>query len=285
MNDPVRSFVYNRIAKLVTENMTSKLFCAIAILICATCLPSANASTLYLIGGSTAYQVDLEAGTFETFNVFDSAYGIAVGETVRLRSYQTGYSEEYNLDGTPTGNTYTYEDGISQILDGTTDGTYNYGAGCCGADGVYRFDTNWGNAEFLFDVGSGTSGIAYDPVNNSLWVTTFGPNVYEYDLSGNLLSSITVSETSFLVALAYDPATDSFWANQQSDSFYNFDRDGTVLQVVTIDGLNPGNVFGGEFAMGSPIPEPSSAVLILLGIAGTYLARRRGKKRHQNATR
>ncbi|HWB99036.1 MAG TPA: PEP-CTERM sorting domain-containing protein [Bryobacteraceae bacterium] len=242
--------------------------------------PVSQASVIYLTDGDSAimYRVDLATGSFSSTSTYSLAYPIAVADTVRLGNRDNGPGQEYDLNGNPTGVTWGGGSFIAQMLDGTTDGsTYNYAVTCCDSTAVYRFDRFWGNGEFLFNIGDSTGGrgIAYDPVNSTLWVAQFNSNVVQYSLTGDVVSSTSALSSVNLVGLSYDPTTDSFWGYNRANTFYNFNRDGSTLGTVVVPGFSTSNVFGGEIAMGAPVPEPSSFALALLGIAGTLVYRRR----------
>lgn len=255
-----------------------------AAIVLAVTVPT-QAAILYLTDGdsSVMYTVNLSTGLVEnTTTTFSGAYPIAVVDTIRLGHLDNGAGQEFDLDGNPTGVTWPGGSTLSQLLDGTTDGsTYNYAVTCCGSDGVYRFDRLWGSLELLFLLPTGGSGITYDPVNETLWIATFGSELTQYDLSGNVLSTIDLGGFLTLAALAYDGETDSFWAyGAGSPNFYNFDRDGNLLGSVMVTNLAPNNAWGGEIAMssGEAIPEPGTWALAVLGLSAIALVRRKQKR-------
>jgi hypothetical protein len=75
-------------------------------------------------------------------------------------------------------------------------------------------------------------GIAYDPVDNVLWIGAFFNNAYnisEYSLSGTLLVSFPISifsGTAVLLPLAYDPADDTLWVGPGSNFLYQYAKTG-----------------------------------------------------------
>jgi hypothetical protein len=69
---------------------------------------------------------------------------------------------QYDLALTPTGTTYTNTFG-SELLDGTTDGTYNY-AVQWSTSSVVRFDADWTNGQIAcFSTARGVLLITYVP--------------------------------------------------------------------------------------------------------------------------
>ena len=257
----------------------SQFLCGLAMAVLGLTTQS-QASVIYLTDGdsSIAYAVDLTAGTFlGSFQTFSSAYPIAVTDTIRLGHRDNGAGQEYDLDGSPTGVNWPGGSQITQLLDGTTDGsTYNFAVSCCDAvEGVYRFDRFWGNAELLFSLPSGGSGITYDPTNGTIWVTLFDGTLREFDLAGTQLNSFSTGVG--MAALAYDPSLDSFWTFDQRDTFTNFDRSGNVIGSVVVSEFPNNNLFGGEIAMSATeqVPEPATFALGLLGLAGMWIYRRR----------
>lgn len=238
-----------------------------------------HASVMYLADGdsSIAYTVDLSTGTLlGSFDTYRGAYPIAVTDTIRFGHLDNGAGQEYDLSGNPTGETWPGGSVISQLLDGTTDGsTYNYAVACCGSNAVYRFDRFWGNAELLFSLPGGGSGIAYDPTNGTIWVVLFDGTLREYDLAGTELNNF--SPGLYMVALSYDPSLDSFWTFDQSSTFSNLDRSGSVISSFEVSDFPLNNLYGGEIAMSAAeeIPEPTTFALGFLGLAGMWIYRRR----------
>lgn len=257
----------------------SQFLCGLVIGVLGLTLPG-QASVIYLADGdsSVAYAVDLSTGTLlGSFPTFTSAYPIAVTDTIRLGHRDNSAGQEYDLDGNPTGVNWPGGSEVTQLLDGTTDGgTYNFAISCCSdVEGVYRFDRLWGNAELLFSLPAGGSGITYDPTNGTIWVTLFDGTLREYDMAGTELNNF--SPEGYMVALAYDPSLDSFWVFNQSGTFTNLDRSGNIIGSFEISGFPGNNIFGGEIAMSATeeIPEPATFALGLLGLAGMWIYRRR----------
>jgi hypothetical protein len=202
---------------------------------------------------------------------------IAVMDTVRTSNQ--GYQDpegggpggaEYTLSGTPTGATYP---GYWEFYDGTTDGTYNYSVNYNG--NVYRFDRNWQNPEWIFGSSWGvyTTGITYDPLNNSLWISHYGGNEIENrSLTGAFLSSFNTSPPPSPwgyfspTFLAMDYADGTLWtASRFGNLLYQYDRNGNLLSTqkftdpATGKPFFGGSLFGGEFKFPSDqfgVPQP-----------------------------
>lgn len=233
---------------------------------------------MYIADGdqSTAFMVDLSTGTYlGSFPTFSLGYPLAIGNTVRIADRDNGTGYEYTLAGIPTGLSYAGGSIISQLLDGTTDGTtYNYAVQCCSdTNSVVRADRWWQSTAPLFALPDSGSGIAYDPLDNTLWVSLFDSTVRHYDLSGQQLSSFDTA--SQLAGLAYDSSTDSFWGFENgTGTFHRFDRSGQFLQTLVVENMPGNNAWGGEIAP-SAIPEPGSLLLLVSGIAALLLFRKR----------
>jgi hypothetical protein len=247
-----------------------------SILLVLLATATVHGGIFYLTDGDilTAYRIDLPSGDYlGSFSTFPFAFPIAVSDTVRIGQRNNGQGAEYSLLGTATGVTFTGAGGITQLLDGTTDGsTYNYGVTCCGTNvGVYRGDRLWQGLELLFGLPSDGSGITYDPVNESLWISFANNTIAQYSFTGTLISSFGAQND--VAALAYDASSDSFWYHINGTSrFVNVNRSGQELHDLTIAGLFTFNAYGGEMAIlgalpEGQVPEPGSWVLAVSGLA------------------
>jgi hypothetical protein len=202
----------------------------------------------------------------------------AVSQTIRTRARYFDYPQvdlgagEYTLSGIPTGHGYfTPFQPLSafSVYDGTSDGTYNYfvdhnGAGDLDGGGVYRTDYYWQNPQLLFyprllcppwlEFGCQyLSGIAYDPTNNSLWISSKGSRwIADYSLDGVLLAAFDASPYWPNVGLGLDPADHTLWLTTGGQNVlrqYSLDGAtfGKLLQVGLPDGLPSVGENPGEF--------------------------------------
>ena len=140
----------------------------------------------------------------------------------------------------------------------------------------------WQNPTELFSVTApGYSeeylGIAYDPKNNSLWVSGWDPltTINDYSLTGALLSSFSTGHDRN-AALGYDPADNTLWlTNDASNLLEQYSTTGTLLQRGTPTGLPSSNsYFSGDFSITAPsaVPEPASILLLATIVAGIGLS-------------
>lgn len=204
------------------------------------------------------------------------AYPIAVRNTVRLGyRVNSGLTGEYNptsgaLIGSlqsPTGT------GWDQALDGAASATKNYTFAWPGSSStpVFQTDPNWANATQIFTISNtNITGITFDSARSVLWFSDYS-NVYQYSLTGTLLSQFT--HAAGYSGLAYQASTDSLWLvpNSSSTALRQYSTSGTLLQTLTTPSRS-GNVYGAEF---SAIPEPSTWCLLTLGAGLLSLAARR----------
>lgn len=233
----------------------------------------ASASSLGLVaaqgdGSADLFQVSFAAGTFEL--------GLAViGNQIKLMDYSiggTGASYDATT-GADLGGRFTNTAGTT--YDGTTNGTNIFSVG--GGD-VHMFDTDWGNGVVSFNatansgglLGTTLVGIAYASDTDTLWVSDHqGSNVVEFDLAGNMLSSIDIG-IGDNTALAFEASSGLLWTagtDRFDGNFFGYDRAGVLQDTVTINSQIGQNVIGGEFAFSTSVPEPSSTVIFLVGIA------------------
>jgi hypothetical protein len=270
-------------------------------------------SEYYLDGRNMIYVVQ---GT-SVVRSFPLAYGgnawegaLAVSATIRTRaSDMRGNADlgagEYTLSGTPTGTGYmTPRTGNLVYYDGTTDETTNYfvdhGQENPLGGGVYGTDYYWQNPHFLFYPQAlcdawetpgchGLSGIAYDPTNKSLWISSQRTSLIgDYAMDGTLLALFDTADPDnpFNTALGLDPITHTLWAIDHLSEFREYSLDaatfGNLLQVGTPSGLPSGWYGAGDFRVS--VPEPASAVL-LAPILAALLASQTVMRRRARANR
>lgn len=245
---------------------------------------SAQSGSLYLTqyGGNQAWIISGGSITQNWSTTNSTETGIAINGDIRVVGAFIGTSgSQYDLSGNViNSNIYNNNSpGVDSLYDGTTDGKYHYSIGHNDFPsnfGVFRYDQNWQNGQLLFVPGNRSSGITYDPQNNSLWVTNtagFGTGVEQYDMNGNLMSSFPISIPG-AYAIAYDYTDNTLWIPEsfgQSGNLWQFDKSGNLLQQINVPGL--GNTpFGAEFDF-SKVPAPGAASLLALG--GIIAGRRR----------
>lgn len=189
---------------------------------------------------------------------------------------------EYTLSGTPTGVQYVTQAGTGTVYDGTSDGSFNYGAMHFG--GVFVADLHWQNESLLFDqtLIERPTGITYDPYNNSLWLSD-GPTatVADFSLGGVLLRSFDTFDMGN-TALAFDSADDTLWMVKpfhaspcpapayQCMMLQQWSTGGRFLQGGVVDGLPDYFWTSGEMPQ-QPAPEPATIILFgsgAIGLAG-----------------
>jgi hypothetical protein len=248
-------------------------------------LSAYNSQTIYVVQGNAV----IDTFPWASSNTYSSGM-IAVSSFVESRGFgeMPNAGAEYTLAGVPTGalNPYVLPAGIASEVayDGASDGQHNYYVQYYGIDtggayteNVYQTGLNWQNPAFLFSVQSSSGeqgeylGIAYDSLNNSLWITGWQSGVVnDYSLSGTLLSSFPINTPGYLGALAYDRADNTLWGSyNEANSLYQYSTAGVLLQAGTPTGLVEGNYLGGDMSTGSGsgVPEPATTVLVVAGLA------------------
>jgi hypothetical protein len=168
---------------------------------------------------------------------------IALPGSVRTMSF-VGPGSEYTYDLVPTGTRYNPIWG-NAFLDATSDSTHIY---VTSSGIVYAFDHNWGNQELLFTYFNGDLflGITYDPSNNSLWLSsTYGHTIYDFSMSGELISQFTVPFNN-MCGLAMDVDGTLWVSSVGSGTFYHYDRNGNALGSAHYAALENVQTYGGE---------------------------------------
>lgn len=244
-------------------------------------------SKFYLLDGDAATGSIIQGLTNTNFGLNGRDYGIAVyGGIINTYNTNGGTNNSYNTSGSFLGSTSAAPFGFNSILDGTTDGTWNYGItySTPGNASVYRAGLDWSNPTFLFtasQVGSGL-GLTYDPTTNSLWASgdVGGSWIFNYDLTGNLLGSFDTGIRGVVGALGMDYADGTLWFVDRNGSnrLMNYSTSGTFIGAA---GTSPlGNPWGGEFeyASRSTVPEPATFALLVPALLGVGVVARRRRQ-------
>jgi PEP-CTERM motif len=205
-------------------------------------------------------------------------YNIAVSGDLRTTgNFNSNLGQQYNLSMVSTGTTYAGS--WEGLYDGTTDGSRNYTIDY-GTGDVLSYDRDWQGPVTLFNAGGGFGdylGITYDG-SGGLWISRWNNSIVEHrSMSGALLSSFSAGFSS-ITCLAMDYSTGTLWMGTQGNqgTFFQFSTTGTNLQSVFYSNMTTANTLGGEFDL-SPVPEPSSIVVLGLG-ALAFMRRKRTTK-------
>ncbi|MBS1701724.1 MAG: PEP-CTERM sorting domain-containing protein [Armatimonadetes bacterium] len=235
-------------------------------------------STYYLGAGNNLWTIQ---GTSDASapTVTNGEFNLAVDGDIRTTQFRnSGDGQQYTLGLSPTGTTYSGT--WSGIFDGTTDGRSNYTIDW-DSSRVLSYDRNWQGEQTMFTLGGGGSGeylgITYDG-SGGLYVSQWNGGMIEhYTMGGQLLGSFDTGFTN-LTALAMDYSTGTLWvgSQQHQGQFDEYTTSGTHLDTVIFGDMVVANTLGGEFDLGSAVPEPAS--LAVLGFGALALLRRKRAK-------
>ncbi|NUM33780.1 MAG: hypothetical protein HUU50_04520 [Candidatus Brocadiae bacterium] len=247
-----------------------------SLLILSMSLYAGPVSTLYGTGWANG-SLHIFQGNTLTKTALQGSYesGIVVLDTVKTYPYYYGgsYGRDYSLSTGNVVNTTQHPILAPQgVLDATTNGQYIYAMSYAYTPGVYRFNLDWTNPQFLFSTASSADlGIAYDSASDLLWVTNWGnKTISKYSMSGSNLGSFsTVGNHNG--GLAYDAADNTLWTwSYDNNRLEQYSKTGTFLSSTSY-AFN-GHIYGLE---ASVIPEPHTLFFVLLSCAFAFFLKKK----------
>jgi len=277
------------ILSILPKRPTTAVFAAGWLMLALVAEAAGPTSTLYLTAGDNHRNWRILAGTTTAVSSPQNEsgqggeYAIAVsGGTIR-----TGGNGDYLVGPLTQGSTYNLAFGytgprlanpLNHILDGTTDGVYNYGVDWYFRN-VYRCNLDWSSPTFMFNAKPHTNPnsaeeITYDPNSHGLWIADSTGKIDLYSMGGSHLSSFATPGCAD-ISLAYDFADGTLWTmtSWNSGIFRQYSTTGSLLQTISISSTD--NIIGAEFAL---IPEPGLLSLLCLGILTIVCRRHVGPK-------
>jgi hypothetical protein len=245
-------------------------------------------STLYVMNygefsGGNITGLDLIQGVSEASfpTSYDLDIDIAVYGDVRTMGYSTtNKGSQFDLAGNPlAGGPYINNIANSQLHDGTSDGSYNYSPNFSTGD-IVQFDRNWANPTVLFNANANLTGAGYITMNagdGSFWISQWGgpDTVAHFTHLGTLLGTFN-SGVVGSTGLALDPVDGTLWMGDNNFVLHQFSQSGIPLQ--TIGYTLQGSWYGMEFDT-TPVPEPSTLGLAVIGFVGLVAWGRRRRSR------
>jgi hypothetical protein len=246
-----------------------------AVVVFATvCLCSgAQASTLW-VGNDTSGPVQ----QWTTSGIFKGTFGASGATGTALDgsnawTVQPGSSDsvitKYNAAQTPVGTIHftggiENGNGFPSWIEDMASGT-NHTLWLSGFNGEIYHINSLGTVLSSFNSGHTYSGI--EVLGNSVYTTSgiSGNSVYQFDLAGNLLSTITVAGVSGVGGLAWDPTTNTFWAGTFG-ALDHFNTSGVILSTLNIGGGFHDGLAVGDLHAVSAVPLPSTWGMMLLGL-------------------
>lgn len=235
-------------------------------------------SGLDLIQGS-----NVSSSTANALGLNETAIAVS-GDVRTLNLYAGGSGSLFDLGGNildhhafTTPPSFGFPN-ATQLLDSTSDGSYNYGVDNYTGT-VFRMDRDWTNPIAMFSIGSmGYTGITMNPGDGSFWLSDMS-GIEHYSHQGNFLGSFQKAFSRGL-GLAFDPADGTLWT-QGSDYFMlaQYSQSGSLLQntFFDIESYDQSGLVGMEFNLQQPAPEPATMAVMALGSA--LLLKRRNRRR------
>jgi hypothetical protein len=187
---------------------------------------------------------------------FDDGPGLVVQSTIKMVGQAPGaIGHEYDLQGNQLGGSYP-NPGYVDCYDGATDGAHNWTIAhndFASNFAVIVGDSNWANPQIAFVPNRRSSGIAYDPTDNTLWIsntTGSADRIQHYTTAGVMLAEFPIAAVNGSgYGLALDPVDQTLWmpgAFGTQGSLFQYDKNGALLQTLSIPGMST-DVLGAEF--------------------------------------
>jgi hypothetical protein len=155
-----------------------------------------------------------------------------------------------------------------------------YWSMCCADDstppGIYRATLDGSNVEHVVETADRADDVVLDAARDRMYWVLWGDGIYRARLDGTEVEQV-VSDHQFDGALAFDAAGQTlYWSTQ--DSIWSSGLDGSnAVELISGTGFVGGIAF-------IPVPEPSAASMVLLGIAvlgGSFRHRRQRSTTNQ----
>jgi hypothetical protein len=228
-------------------------------------LPVAPRSPLYLVAGGAILVVSGGRLTIAAGNPAPAS-GLAVSRdlgvlTLAGRPPWTG-GAAFRLDGTSVGAVRASTAGLCCLVDGTTDGRFNYGlrqdstllepigSRRLAPSAIFRFGRDWSDPHSYITLTPGGvyTGVTWAAADDTFWVTrqdTATASIEQWSREGRLLAT-PVTVPMPLTGLASDPADGTLWAvhyrggSTSTVRLENFDVSGRHLGSYAL----PGDTFG-----------------------------------------
>jgi hypothetical protein len=248
--------------------MKTRCMIACACGLSGAALALAQTSELYLTtyGDTQAYVVQ-EGEVIRTFSraAPNDGPALVVQDTIKMFGQANGgVGRQYALDGTPLAGQYPNL-GFTDCYDGATDGTRNWTISHNDFGNNFAVligDGDWAEMDGSFVPERRSSGITYDPSDDTLWISNNvggSDRVQHYSITGQLLGEFAVPlQSGGGYGIALDYADDTLWitgAFGTAGHLYQYSKAGQLLADVTPSGL-VGNVLGAEFAMAKTTCDP-----------------------------
>jgi hypothetical protein len=244
--------------------------CAASIADCAW----SQTSELYLTDYSHTMCYVVQNGVvvrrFLRQSIYDGPALVVQGTVKMFAQNWIGVGREYDYDGNLLVGQYP-NPGFVDCYDGATDGARNWTI--AHNDTALFFpvlvgDADWGNLQVAFVPTSRSFGIAYDPTDDTLWITnnvSGSDRVQHYTTAGVLLGEFTYPWISLGgYGIALDPIDQTLWipgAINTRGWLFQFSKSGTPLQAFQVPGILSDTV-GAEFG-------PPTAFVFTYCTAGT----------------